>query len=367
MDKTLSSQSEYAALDALVGQLCTALEEATGGQIATRDLVRTASDSRRLDLVLTLLVGGERAKIAVEFLRHAYPRDIRAAVWQLGEHSAPLSAEHAPIAMVVAESLSPGAKKTLRDRGVGYFESNGSLFLRWRHWLIDIERPQRAIPKSESISLFTDAREMVVHALLKHRYEWFTGGELAEIAQTSSYTCSVVLQELTRREWCESKGAGRSLRRRLAKPGDLLDAWADQWVRRKEKRSRWYVFPKKANALLTQLSDEAYTAGIDFPWAFSGTAAANMYAPLLTSVDTAEMIVPPGSAEKFAEAIKLKPADKGYNVTLVEREGASLMFREFHSEYPSYFASPFVLYLDLLDGRGRNKELAAHVRERMEL
>jgi hypothetical protein len=31
------------------------------------------------------------------------------------------------------------------------------------------------------------------------------------------------------------------------------------------------------------------------------------------------------------------------------------------------FASPIVLYLDLLDGRGRNKELAQAVREKLEM
>jgi len=50
-----------------------------------------------------------------------------------------------------------------------------------------------------------------------------------------------------------------------------------------------------------------------------------------------------------------------------ERGGASLLFQDRHPEYPSYFASPFILYLDLLDGRGRNKELAQHVREKLEL
>jgi hypothetical protein len=51
----------------------------------------------------------------------------------------------------------------------------------------------------------------------------------------------------------------------------------------------------------------------------------------------------------------------------VEREGASLQFREQYSGDSSYFASPFILYLDLLDGRGRNKELAQHLRKKLEL
>jgi hypothetical protein len=302
----------------------------------------------------------------VETLRHAYPRDIREAVWKLDEYKL-ASRQEGLITLVAAESLSPGARDLLRKRGIGYFERNGNLYLRWRQWLINIQRPEKASARKGITALFTDSREMVVHALLMHRKEWLTGSELAQMAHTSSYTCSVVLQELERREWCESSGAGRTLRRQLTKPRQLLDAWAEHWTKRKEQRSRWYVFAERPNLLLMQLTRQIDQAGVSFDWAFTGTAAANVYAPLLTSVDTAEIIVKPGHAEQLAKTLHLKPADKGANVTLVERDGASLLFRDAHPEYPSYFASPFILYLDLLDGRGRNKELAQHVLEKLEL
>jgi hypothetical protein len=347
-------------------QLCAALVEATNGQVVARQAEHRSGEGHQLDLLLTLLAGGESADIAVETLRHAYPRDIREAVWKLDEYKL-ASRQEDLIALVAAESLSPGARELLRKRGIGYFERNGNLYLRWRQWLINIQRPEQAAARKEITALFTDAREMVVHALLMHRKEWLTGSELAQMAHTSSYTCSMVLQELERREWCESTGAGRTLRRQLTKPRQLLDAWAEHWTKRKEQRSRWYMFAERPNLLLTQLTHQIDKAGVSFDWAFTGTAAANVYAPLLTSVDTAEIIVPPGHAEQLAKTLHLKPADKGANVTLVGRDGASLLFRDVRPEYPSYFASPFILYLDLLDGRGRNKELAQHVLEKLEL
>lgn len=370
MDKSAKNQREHARLayEAMIAdRLCEALAEATGGQVIERRAEHQIDRGHHLDLLLTLRVESESVDIAVEILRHGYPRDIRQAVWQLDEYKLNTGHQRKLITLVAAESLSPGSKELLRKRQIGYFESNGNLYLRWRHWLINIERPENASSKRWISTLFTDAREMVVHALLKHRNEWIAGSELAEMAQTSAYTCSVVLQELERREWCESRGAGRTRRRRLTKAGQLLDAWAEQWVDRKEPRSRWYVFPSRPDALLMELTERIDMAGISFPWAFSGTAAANVFAPLLTSVDTAEIIVPPGHAEELAKALHLKPAEKGANVTLVERDGASLLFRDIHPDYPSYFVSPFILYLDLLDGRGRNKELAQHVREKLEI
>ncbi|MNN87684.1 hypothetical protein D3C81_2052730 [compost metagenome] len=105
---------------------------------------------------------------------------------------------------------------------------------------------------------------------------------------------------------------------------------------------------------------------MDFRWAFTGAAAANAVAPLLTSTDGAEIIVPKGYAEKMATVLDLKPATKGANVTLIEREAASLLYRNNHPEYPVYFASLYILYLDLLNGRGRNKELAEHLKNHLE-
>lgn len=348
--------------------LSAALTEATGGHVtAVREQPSESTGNPNTDLTLRLDVDDESVDIAVEVLRQAYPRDVREAMWRLDEVVSAMNRPRQLIPLVAAEALSPGAKDLLRQRGVAYFEHSGTLYLRWRQWLINIDRPTKARAKKASTTLFSKARDQVVHALLVHRGEWLTGNELSKLAQTSTYTCSKVLEELERREWCESHGAGPKRRRRLVEPGALLDAWAEQWPKRKESRSRWYVFPRTPDGLLTQLTYQIEQSGSSAPWAFTGTAAANVYAPLLTSVETAELIVPPGQTQPFAEMLSLKPAEKGANVMLVERDGAALLFRDRHPEYPAWFASPFIQYLDLLDGRGRNKELAQHVREKLEL
>ncbi|WP_432263320.1 type IV toxin-antitoxin system AbiEi family antitoxin [Cupriavidus sp. TMH.W2] len=370
MDKSAQNQTARAraAFEAeIANDLGIALSEATDGRISVVHVWPRPTSGPSLDLALGLDVAGKSVEVAVEALRFAYPRDIQGAVWKLSEYKLASERPQDLILLVAAESLSPGAREQLRNRGIGYFERNGNLRLSWRNWLINIERPDLPSKKKEGTSLFTDSREMVVHALLVNRNKWMTGSQLAEMSRTSSYTCSVVLQELERREWCESSGAGRTLRRRLTKPKQLLEAWATDWTKRKEKRTRWYAFTERPNLLLEHLTYQIEKASVSFDWAFTGAVAANIYAPLLTSVDTAEIIVPPGHAEGLAREIGLKPAEKGANVTIIERDGASLLFRESFPDYPSYFASPFIFYLDLLDGRGRNKELAQHVLEQLEI
>lgn len=362
-----SSGARYAYESEVADELCAALVASTNGQILSRRAEIEFDDGHRLDLLVTLRVGEYSAEVAIETVRNAYPRDVQAAIWRLNEYQFSSQDRKDVIPLVAAESLSPGARDMLRKRGIGYFERNGNLYLQHGSWLVNIEKPDREAAKRGVTSLFTDAREMVVHALLVNRKKWLTGGELAEISQTSQYTCSVVLQELERREWSESNGSGRTLRRRLSRPRALLDEWAEHWNKRRDETTRWYFFTDRPKLLLERLTYEIHKAEVSFPWAFTGTSAANVYAPLLTGADTSDIVVPQGRAKDLAKVLGLKPAEKGANVTLIERDGTSLQFRDLHPEYPSYFASPFILYLDLLDGRGRNKELAENVLAQLDL
>lgn len=350
----------------MIGLVRQALTDAIGGgvQVAARS---TIIPSGRLDGLLKIGWAGEPAFVAIKVIRTAYPRDIHGMIWHLDGLA--LRSENAKsetlIKLVAAEHLSPGAKSTLKAKGFAFFERSGSLFLRTDKMLINVERPPKSPPRPGSIDLFTEAREGAVHGLLKNAFQWVAGADLAEQSQTSTYTSSVVLQELERREWCETQGTGRAKRRRLIQPALLLDDWAAHWQQRGVSKNRGYVFVEHPRTLIDRLADLVRASGVDFPWAFTGAAAANIYAPLLTSVDSAEIIVPPGYAATLEAALNMKPAQKGSNVTIIERVGTSLQFRELHPVYPAYFASPYIQYLDLLDGRGRNKELASHLREKL--
>ncbi|BAN48595.1 type IV toxin-antitoxin system AbiEi family antitoxin [Metapseudomonas resinovorans] len=314
------------------------------------------------DALLTLKGKGESVVVVVEVLRNAYPRDVRRAIWSLNEFK---PQNRSLIRLIAAETLSPGAKQTLKDHGFAYFEKSGSLYLRSRRWFINIERPSKAPAKPSIVPLFTVAREDVVHALLMHTHQWMTGSELAGLAKTSSYTCSVVLQELERREWCESSGGGPTKRRRLVKPAELLDAWAEHWTQRKEQKAKGYLFVEDSKYLLSEAANRIYEAGLASKCVLTGPAAANEFAPLLTEVGSIDLIVPPGMTLAVMQALKLKPMVRGANVSIVEREASILLGQPFKNN-SCHFASPYILYLDLLDGRGRNKELAEHLRVKLE-
>lgn len=297
--------------------------------------------------------------IAIEIKREAYPRDIKNALWQLDEYRRAVQGEQDVIPAVVAQNLSPGARELLRRRNVAFYDASGSLFLRRGDVVVDIDRPASPAPRSRPSSLFAGAREQVIHALLHSRGEWITGKELAEQARTSGFTVSQTLREL---KWVQADGGGRTARRRLAQPAPLLDAWASVWKEREEVKSHWFVFAAHSRLLPDAIAGKLQRADAH-NWCISGAVAGNALAPLLTNVDVVDLIVGPGQAQAIADAVGAKLADKGANLVIVERSGASDLFRRPMSDHPAPLASPFIVYLDLLkDERGRNKELAAQLR-----
>lgn len=349
--------------ESLIARFVEAFEGSTekqlSGQRHTEVPFQAHGRPGRLDLLVS--VEGVDLRLAAEILRVGYPRDIRNAVWRLEEYRLSLEDASNTALFVIAEQLSAGAREILRERNIGYFDASGSLYLKHKDWLINIDRLAKPGSPRRAESLFTGAREQVIHALLHSHQKWLTGLEIASLAETSAYTVSLTLQELERRELLESKGSGRTLRRRLAQPGVLLDLWADAWRVRKEHKTRWFAYTHNPKAMLLAIADKLEREALR-GWAFTSTAAANAVSPLLTHVESAEIIVPPGSAPDYAKALGLQEVEKGSNVTLIERSGASSLFTGEHSDPPSHLASAFIMYLDLLDGRGRNKELASQLR-----
>ena len=306
------------------------------------------------DLLLTIPVDGETVKVVVEVKRNAFPRDIEWARVQLeGLARADRTIDQT---MLWAESLSEGARKSLEDMGIGYFDGSGSLCLTLRNKQILIDRPPIKPLWRDVGTIFTPERAKVLHALLLGWKDWRTGVDLVEASGASPNTVSVLLRELEKRGMIQSEGNGRSVRRKLVEPEALLDAWASHWSEGKPRKTRWFAFAQNPANLALRLAEELLQDPDE--WAFTGQYAANCVRPLLTAVNGFDIIVPVGMAGAFAESLELKRADKGFNVTLHECEDFALQHRIQLPDRHGFFASPVIQYLELANEGGRSKELA---------
>jgi len=326
-----------------------------------------AAGDKQYDAKFDLHIAGKSFTLLIETKKTVYPRDVRQVSWQLKEHNHNKpngQGGNEPVSLLVAESISPGAKDLLRSMHVGYYDSGGSLYLAAHGTYIYIDRPPpKSLAKSIG-SLYSGRRAQVLHALLVHHSDWFSVKELAALAQVSSATVSQVLSELERFDWLISRGKGPSKERHVSEPASLLDAWVKQsMLVRPQALQRYYVPGLNAEQLLERIGQVFTTRQIGY--AISHEAAAQRYAPFLSSISQVRcrLLVGPASAAAIGE-LGARAVDEGANLVIIEAKSpGDLLFREYVGN--TWLASPIHVYLDLLRGEGRTKEMAEHLRQEM--
>lgn len=316
------------------------------------------------DAQLMLDVAGKPIRALVELRKAVYPRDVRQFIWRIRDlarqKSVGVSGSEA-LAVLVAESISPGAKELLRAERVGYYDSGGSLYLPARAAYICVDRPP---PKSLSRSMqtpFTGRRAQVLHGLLVRHEDWFGVKDLAAQALVSPATASQVLTEIERFEWLESRGQGPGKQRHLREPAALLDAWAKQLSLIRPPMLRHYFVPGiKAENLLERVAAVFDSHGVEYAVSFE--AAAQRYAPFLSSISQVRCrLLADASADAAIAELGARVVGLGANFAIIEaRSAGDLVFRERVDGV--WLASPIQVYLDLLRGEGRTKEMAEHLR-----
>ena len=324
-----------------------------------------AADERRHDARIDLHVAGKSFTLLIEAKKAVYPRDVREVLWQFRDfgRSQPVTGgDNEALPLLVAESISPGAKDLLRTERMGYYDSGGSLFLPAHGAYLYIDRPPPKTLAKSVRSLFSGRRAQVLHALLVQHQDWFGVKELAEQAQVSPATASQVLTELERFDWLATRGQGPSKERHLKEPGAMLDAWAKQLASARAPALRRYYVPAiKADQLLERAGH--VFASHQVAYEISHEAAAQRYAPFLSNVSQVRcrLLVGP-AADAAIDELGARPVNEGANLTVIEAKSpGELLFRERIGDV--WLASPIQVYLDLLGGEGRAKEMAEHLRK----
>ena len=319
---------------------------------------------RSHDAQIDLHVAGKSFILLIEAKKAVYPRDVRQALWQFKDsnHTRPKGKAKEPLSILVAESISPGAKELLRNERVGYYDSGGSLYLPAPGAYLYIDRPQPNTLAKAVRSLYSGRSAQVVHALLVQHQDWFGVKELAHQAMVSPATASQVLTELERFDWLTSRGQGPGKERHLREPAALLDGWVKQLASTRSLNLRRYYVPTiKADAMLQRVGEvfDAHDAG----YAVSHEAAAQRYAPFLTSVSQVRIRMLIGeNADGAIADLGARVVNEGANLVIIEAKSpGELLFREQIGGI--WLASPVQVYLDLLRGEGRSKEMAEHLRK----
>ena len=321
----------------------------------------------RVDAIIEALVAGQPLQLMVEAKREAYPRDVRETIWQLRNNLAHLpESTREVVPFLVARAISPGARDILREEGIGFYDLGGTLYIPAKHAFVHIDRP--APRKSSKIfeSVFQGQKARVVQAVFARREDWLSVKEIAEETAVSPATASATLSEMERREWVDVEGAGPTKLRRLRSPRLLLDAWATYIADQKPpKMERYYVQGAEADEVAQRLDQACLKA--DAAYAVTSEAAAQAYAPYLSNISQVRCRITPGPKQRDAlEILRARPVTEGWNLAVIEtRARGDVAVGERIAGIS--LAPPLQVYLDLLQGSGRSKEMATHLRaERLE-
>lgn len=361
----MQTKSEYEREKETLDALIAALQELPQAQARVFRTQHPTVSAHALDAEIDVLIADKDVTLLIEVKKTVYPRDIRQILWQLSQarNEYAHNRQHYVVPLVAAESISIGARELLRAENVGFFDTGGSLFVPAKGAYLYIERPvPRTLEKSVR-SLFTGKRSQVLHAMLVKHREWLGVTELSHLAEVSPATASETLTALERMEWVSSHGQGPSKERRLSDASGLLDEWRTQILasRRSLTRRRYYVRGGESNTLAQRIAEFCEAAGVEY--ALTQEAAAQEYAPFLSSISRVTYRMAPGRAANEVMAnLDARVVSEGANLDIIETNSrGEFLFKELRRSL--WLASPVQVYLDLLRGDGRSREMADHLRK----
>lgn len=319
----------------------------------------------RIDAVFVIEADGKPTTLIVEAKNTIFPRDARESIWQIRNFSRAYSASDGspePVPVLAANSISSGAKEILRKEGIGYFEEGGSLYLPAKGFYVLLDKPRSKSATKTDRVLFSGRRSQVIHVLLMKPKQWLGVNAVATEAFVSSGTASQTLTELEKFDFLSSRGSGPRKERMLIDPRGLLEAWVKHasnstkpWVR------RFYVPSLKPEELLTRIDQLCSARGAAY--AVTQEWAAQLYSPYLSSISQVRFRLPSDQpTEEIAAELNAREVQEGSNLGIIESKSyGDFLFRERKRDV--WLASPILVYLDLLHGDGRAKEMAEHLRQ----
>jgi hypothetical protein len=262
--------------------------------------------------------------------------------------------------IVAARRMSPGARATLTDAGIGWVDETGATEIAIGP--IIVVRPGLADSSRRRPAGWTAATEAVAEALLCGVSPTVDAAVSATGLSTGS--CVAALRSLTDLGLlAHDAERGRDSARRLDDRDRLLDAYSTAAAARKRPSSIRVGVTWRDVVEGTITAGKAWTAA-GISWAATGVVASEVIAPHLTSVNTADVYVSGHSLTDLARAAEvagLRPIEGGRlqliafptaaTGRLIEQAGEMMV-----APWPRVFA-------DLRQSGVRGEDVAEHLRE----
>lgn len=309
----------------------------------------------QVDGLLSIKHGKRTWNLFVEVKSHAQLRDARHSVYRLLHYAKGFSKQSYPV--FVSQYLTPSVRAFCSENGVGYFDFSGNCRIVFDDVFIEREVPSQETPERKRLkSLFSPKSTRVIRRLLHDpRYPW-KSLQLAEAAEVSAATVSLIKDKLLGEEYAARQGEAFI----ITKPENLLMDWARQYDSHQHKQIECYG-SSELDELESRFVKYCELHSIDY--AFTMFSGARRVAPFTRGVQrTYAYVASSIDPMELASALNLKPVDSGGNFRLITPADDDLLFGK-QEVAGSFVVSDIQLYLDLAGHQGRGEENAEFLLE----
>ncbi|OGX31394.1 MAG: hypothetical protein A3D27_02530 [Omnitrophica WOR_2 bacterium RIFCSPHIGHO2_02_FULL_46_37] len=307
----------------------------------------------KADMVITARYKEEIYYFCVEIKRVGYPQYVREAVYSLQE-----LVKHNPAyyPVVVVPLISGQGIRICNERNTGYMDLTGNMKIAVGGIYVEKEgkpdygreysRPEQSIfsPKSSRISL----------CFLHGPQREFTRKDIMEKSGLSKGMVSRIVKLMTKTGYILEKAN----KLKLSNFNDLLSAWAESIINRRDIRRSYYVWAQSPRQLMRTVAESFSVAGIRY--AFTQEAGASLVAPFSTfDIITAYI----DSLNKFPAAeLSATETSKGFNLVLIEPYD-EVVLTSARSVLGMQVVDNLQLYADLKKNVLRGDKQAEHIRD----
>jgi hypothetical protein len=302
-----------------------------------------------------LKIGAGKQMLLCDIVAQSFPKQIREKGLQLLEVTEQGKGGY-PV--IIAPYISQLGKEICKKMRVGFLDLSGNAYLDFNSFYLEIEgKPSKFKSPDRLSGLFNPKGERVIRLyLLQEKNE--SAVNYRQIAKEVSVSLGQVskvnkkLDELGL--WIEGPEAVKALDKTK-----LLDLWRENYQFEKNRVISFYSI-KQISQIEKQVADFCRVNGIQY--AFTLFSGSNRLAPF-TRYNVATSYFS-GDIDKMKRDLELKEVPSGPNLQIMVPydEGVFYKAREVDS---IMVASPIQIYLDLYNYKGRGREQAEFLRERI--
>lgn len=307
------------------------------------------------DLILEIFFNNKRKNIVIETKSVGEPRYIRSAVHQLSSYLAKNSESYG---VIVAPYISEKTGEICKEANIGYIDLSGNCFLSFDTIYIKKENYKSIVSEKKEVkSLFSKKTTRILRVLLCNSKKIWTQMNLSSESKVSIGMTNRVVKKLYELEYISLV---QNKKISLINSSKLLDLWRNEYSYSDNEILAYYSpmsreeFENRLNEYMRQRNKEKY--------AFTLFSGASLLAPFVRSNQVFFYFT--GDEDKLIKTTELKPVTSGANVLILKPYDAGVFYAT-QKIGKKKAVSNIQLYLDLYNYKGRGREQAEHLREKV--